>query len=1084
MAKTIDELKSAAAIVRDASEEHENTALRVGQLLVDMIDLLGLGITPFLVNNLTQGGSTKALTAEQGKVLKELIDSKAFPIINDLITGGISSALSAEQGKVLKQIVDRLSEINIDGIKGFVPISSLNDLPASPTSDQKGMAYILDNALYIYVGNSGDTLDGKYQSTPLVTLDWNDKAYAPSIYNGLGRTTLKKNMVEGVNVLTSAMVSITNTEYFIQYDYDLGGAEVTLPANASLVFMGGSIKNGTLIGNNTRIQAKKGVFIFDNITIQGTWDVAEAYSSWFKMHKKGYKIKDVTEAAITLYKGTDNNYYDFEDLTLVGSSYYVTSTLVSGEVVESSIKVTATTYATFRVEGYNADSSINYVAAPPSIPGAFDGSDYAQYDDTKSLQSLLDLRAKRTIVEEGVYIIKADTNYNNSRYNGLYIDNHKDSELVLEGWLKVYPNNRTGCFALDVIGCDNFKISGKGGIHGDLLEHTGTGGEGGMNLAVAGTRNFTVESITTAYAWGDCIYSHWWTNGRVGTIRDNTMQEYHTYKNVKVIYGGRTGYGCERANNVVFDGCYFYGTGRVRGKATNSAVDIEPFNYADTPQRYVMNYEFKNNVFENSANGIRLERCVNCSVHNNYFDFGWSGIAVIWHTDVSYDITSPNDIGWLKSRMSIYDNFIRRCTRGIFLGYGTFGIENISIYNNTLVSCNSPIVSNDNTIVTNCDIYGNTTYGCGRWGFHALADSTIHDNRSYGCKMPLLSDTWGSGSIIDIGVANSSGSSFYHNSFSLDYGKPIKGLNADGKEELYHGLPVGFRYAAASGCTLTEPSKVHFYENHISDDFYVLYSASYDYQNNARFEGGINTLRDENSEVFIKGDTFRSSIYGDEGIVEKGGMISCSWLKTEEEGGIVREFEPYMAVAYGEIIKVGDYYRICRKGGKCGETYNSGDAEFLSNDATGYVPNTASASIINISFKTRGVCTSDNRPTSFLYAGRKMLETDTGRDIVYNGTSWVYENYIPKIEVSGTAVTQVLAPNTFYEFSEALTALNVSLVSHDSIAFFAGRFSTDSGGCNLTPASPIILESGAPTIEGGKTYEFNIIDNIMMLKEI
>lgn len=40
MAKTIDELKSAAAIVRDASEEHENTALRVGQLLIEMIETL------------------------------------------------------------------------------------------------------------------------------------------------------------------------------------------------------------------------------------------------------------------------------------------------------------------------------------------------------------------------------------------------------------------------------------------------------------------------------------------------------------------------------------------------------------------------------------------------------------------------------------------------------------------------------------------------------------------------------------------------------------------------------------------------------------------------------------------------------------------------------------------------------------------------------------------------------------------------------------------------------------------------------------------------------------------------------------
>lgn len=814
------------------------------------------------------------------------------------------------------------------------------------TSKEAVYPKTIDKAVY--------TKDIQNNAVPLdeVLIEWKDKEYAPSSFSGLGRTMLKKNVVNNSNILTADMFK-ANTEYYIQYDYEIYndpqlGRTINLPANVSLIFIGGSIKNGTLVGNNTRIEAKRGVCIFDNITIQGTWDVAEAYSSWFKMHKKGYKIKSVTENGTT-----------------IGS----------------------TSYATFRVEGYNADSTIDYVAAPAGVAGTFDASGYSQYDDTAALQSLLDLRAKRAIIEDGIYIIKADTNYDNHIYNGLYIDNHKDSELVLEGWLKVYPNNRTGCFALDVIGCDNFKISGKGGIHGDLLEHTGTGGEGGMNIAVANTRNFVVDGITTAYAWGDCIYSHWWTNGRPSmNVRGNDLQKFHTYKNVNIIYGGRTGYSCELADNVVFDGCYFYGSGRVRGKATNSAVDVEPFNYADTPQRYVMNYEFKNNVFENSANGIRLERCVNCTIHDNYFDFGWAGILIIWHTDVSYDITSPNDRGWLKSRMSIYNNFIRRCTSGILLGYGTFGIENISIYNNTLVSCGTPIGSNDYTIMTNCSIYGNTAYGCGRWGFHALVDSTIHDNRSYGCKMPLSTSSWGASTIIAIGVANSSGSSFYHNSFSLDYGKPIKGLNADGKEELYHGLPVGYRYTAASGCTLTEPSKVHFYENHISDDFYVLYSSDYNYQGNNKFEGGINTLRSENSEVFIKGDTFRSSIYGDEGIVISGCILSQSWLAN------VRDFANMSSgdsVEYGEIIKSGSYYYTCSKAGTVGDTLRGGTATFLSDDAKIF---SAPGGTLKIAFKTRGICTSQTRPDSFLYAGRRMWETDTNKEIVYDGSSWVYND--------------------------------------------------------------------------------------------
>lgn len=898
-------------------------------------------------------------------------------VIDDLETGGHTDALSAEQGKILKEILDNLGRISVDGIKGFTPISSLNDLPLNPTTEQKRQAYIFENALYVYVGAGGDTLGGKYQSVELVSLDWGDKSYNASEFSGLGRRWLKKNMVEGVNVLTSAMIGTANTEYFIQYDYDLDGATVTLPANASLVFMGGSIKNGILVGNNTRIVAKKGVMIFDNITIQGTWDVADAYSSWFKMHKKGYKIKSVTENGTT---------------------------------------IGGTNYATFRVEGYNADSTIDYVAAPSSVAGTFNASGYEQYDDTASLQSLLDIRAKKTIIEDGIYIIKADTNYINNKYSGIFIDNHKDSEIVLEGVLKVYPNSLQSYNALDVIGCENLRITGKGGIQGDLLDHTGANpnpptfySEWGMNIAVANTKNLVVEDITTAYAWGDCIYSHW-NNGATRTPRtgdykiDNKLQENHTFKNVSIIYGGRTGYGCELADNVVFDSCYFYGTGRVRGKATNSAVDVEPFNYADTPQRYVMNYEFKNNVFKNSANGLRLERCVNCSVHDNYFDYGWNGILVISHTDVSYDITSPNDRGWIKSRMSIYNNHIKSCTTGINLGYGSYTNENIDISSNTCISCERPIGTSQ-TVESlgyypkyiDCKIHDNITYGCGQWVFDKMINCEIYNNRSYGCRMPELTNTWGNGNLIKFSNFDEcSNTKFYGNMFSLDYGKSIYGLGEYGKEEIYHGLPVGFRYTLMMGATLTAPDKVHFHDNEMCDDFVVYWGRSYgDFENNAYFRGGVCSVRNENSEVFLENDTFRSVTYGDEGIVTVGGIISCSWLKTEAEGGIVREFEPYMEVAYGEIIKLDTRFAVCNKAGTCGATLELGQGEcgtarFLTKNP--YLPDTYSANNIKISFKTRGICTSQTRPDSFLYAGRKMWETDTNKEIVYNGSSWVYND--------------------------------------------------------------------------------------------
>lgn len=77
--------------------------------------------TSDLVNDLTTGGTNKALTAAQGVTLKGLVDGKAdagttttalanrvqtSDVVDDLTTGGSTKVLSAEQGVVLKGLVD------------------------------------------------------------------------------------------------------------------------------------------------------------------------------------------------------------------------------------------------------------------------------------------------------------------------------------------------------------------------------------------------------------------------------------------------------------------------------------------------------------------------------------------------------------------------------------------------------------------------------------------------------------------------------------------------------------------------------------------------------------------------------------------------------------------------------------------------------------------------------------------------------------------------------------------------------------------------------------------------------------------
>lgn len=85
-------------------------------------------------------------------------------------------------------------------------------------------------------------------------LKFADKIYNPEKFNGLGRVYIRKNIVDGVNVLTQDMLSKLNTIYIIQYDYYLQDAEITVPEGCVLNFQGGTLNNGVIIGNNTILE--------------------------------------------------------------------------------------------------------------------------------------------------------------------------------------------------------------------------------------------------------------------------------------------------------------------------------------------------------------------------------------------------------------------------------------------------------------------------------------------------------------------------------------------------------------------------------------------------------------------------------------------------------------------------------------------------------------------------------------------------------------------------------------------------------------------------------------------------------------
>lgn len=72
----------------------------------------------------------------------------------------------------------------------------------------------------------------------------------------------------------------TNHQYVIVNDIDLEGHSISVGANSSIIFKGGIIKNGTIIGNNTMIIASD-FNIFINVTLQGTFKNEYLKADWF-----------------------------------------------------------------------------------------------------------------------------------------------------------------------------------------------------------------------------------------------------------------------------------------------------------------------------------------------------------------------------------------------------------------------------------------------------------------------------------------------------------------------------------------------------------------------------------------------------------------------------------------------------------------------------------------------------------------------------------------------------------------------------------------------------------------------------------
>lgn len=170
--------------------------------------------------------------------------------------------------------------------------------------DSIGLEQLKTDVIDLIVNNGGTIINspdnedlyskkitgGASDGSAVSVLKFKDKEYNETIWSGLGRVYLRKNVVQTAdennsysnnNVLTQCMLESANTRYIVQYDYDLNGETIVIPENTVLDFQGGSFKNGTISLTDTKIINEYDTVIFDNVAIDGTYNDV-IYVDWFK----------------------------------------------------------------------------------------------------------------------------------------------------------------------------------------------------------------------------------------------------------------------------------------------------------------------------------------------------------------------------------------------------------------------------------------------------------------------------------------------------------------------------------------------------------------------------------------------------------------------------------------------------------------------------------------------------------------------------------------------------------------------------------------------------------------------------------
>lgn len=113
-------------------------------------------------------------------------------------------------------------------------------------------------------------------------LQLKNREVAADNFQSEGYVILRKNIVDGKNILTQDMINQPNTIYDIRYDFDLNGETIEMQDGCALKFEGGSLSNGKLNNfKHTIINNNNNNIIFYNVD-NDLYNEGECQLEWFE----------------------------------------------------------------------------------------------------------------------------------------------------------------------------------------------------------------------------------------------------------------------------------------------------------------------------------------------------------------------------------------------------------------------------------------------------------------------------------------------------------------------------------------------------------------------------------------------------------------------------------------------------------------------------------------------------------------------------------------------------------------------------------------------------------------------------------